>query len=125
MPRKKTDTYVCDDGSYLDIDERAKGLYIAWYLPNDGNFGAYLGEDAELSPKPPNDKEGWEMWTANRAVRPLSEGRDQHGYVFETMKAAKEALAAANQALRGDSPWPQWAIKAKAAGWTPPKDWKP
>lgn len=24
-----------------------------------------------------------------------------------------------------DHPWPEWALTAKAAGWTPPEGWKP
>jgi len=26
---------------------------------------------------------------------------------------------------KSNKPWPQWAVQAKAAGWTPPKGWKP
>lgn len=32
---------------------------------------------------------------------------------------------AACKALGLEVPWPSWARQAKAAGWTPPENWKP
>lgn len=125
-PRKpKTKRYVTEDGCYLAIDDRSEGFYIAWYIPEDSDFGAYVGEDS-APPKPPEDKEGWECWVAHKAVEPLADDKDDRGFVFETEKKAKLALAAADDALsNGHTPWPAWAIQAKDAGWTPPEGWKP
>lgn len=37
------------------------------------------------------------------------------------MRTLKNALARAHDA----TPWPDWAVKAQAAGWKAPKGWKP
>jgi len=125
MPRQKK--YVCEDGTYLDIDDRGDVLYISWYFPRDGMFGAYVGEVQikEVTTDPKEDLEGWEYQTATVAVAPLADGRDLTGYYFETEAKAKKAMAAANQVLLSGVPWPEWAIKAQEAGWKPPKGWKP
>lgn len=36
-----------------------------------------------------------------------------------------EGERAACKALGLEVPWPNWARQAKAAGWTPPENWKP
>jgi hypothetical protein len=125
MPKK----YNSEDGSYLDIDERCGVLHIAWYLPEDGDFGAYTG-DRDLSKEVANTDEEkktlWEIATADRAVEPFSFCVGLRGFEFETLKKAKLALLAANTSLlNGGAPMPEWAIRATEAGWKPPKGWKP
>jgi hypothetical protein len=122
--RKKR--YVTEDGCYLAIDERIEGIYIAWYISEDADFGGYIGEHEEKSKTPPEKKEDWENWVVYRTIKSLADNKDSRGFVFETIKKARLALAAANEALlTGNAPWPAWAIQAKEAGWTPPKGWKP
>jgi hypothetical protein len=41
------------------------------------------------------------------------------------MKRLKTALRVARAEWKTNAVWPDWAIKAKAAGWTPPANWKP
>ena len=122
----KTKPYVSEDGCHLAIDERADGFYIAWFIPEDGDFGGYIGEHEETSETPPDKKEDWENWVVYQTVKSLADDKDSRGFVFDTMKKAKVALAGANNALlNGHAPWPAWAVQAKAAGWTPPEGWKP
>lgn len=116
-----TTEYVCDDGCYLAIDERDV-FYIAWWLVDEEDFGQYVGEVEPLEPK---DKDEWEVKVAYDAVKPLASGTDIRGFYFKTKRQVAHALLAANRALNQDVPWPEWAIKAKAEGWKPPKGWKP
>lgn len=53
-------------------------------------------------------------------------------WCFETQRAASAALKIANGARRAakvewenTTPMPGWAVQATAAGWKPPKGWKP
>ena len=127
MPRK----YKADDGSYLDIDEQGGAIRIAWFFPEDEDFGAYVG-DRDVSEARDEDtdedkKAKWEIMTADAAAKPFSCGKSMlYGYEFETEKKAKLAILAANESLLNDgAPMPEWAVKATAAGWKPPKGWKP
>jgi hypothetical protein len=126
MPKK----YKGADGSYLDIEHHNGMFRIAWYLPEDGDFGTYCGDLALEDGSGKTDeekKEIWEINTASKAVEPFSCVRnDVDGYEFETLKQAKLALLAANTSLLNEgAPMPEWAIRASEAGWKPPKGWKP
>lgn len=120
--------YKSPDGAYLRIGDDGRTYQIAWYFPDIQETGACLGDLCDY-PAPTTDEEKrevWEMVTASKAVEPFSSGRKQHyGFEFETEHAAKKALAAANAALNLGPEMPDWAVKAAAAGWTPPKGWKP
>lgn len=118
--------YVTDEGDYLVAEESQDGYWrIWWHIAEWGDAGGCVGE-AELPDEPPKSKDGWETWQAARYVRDLADGRDETGFYFETKKKAQVALKAANEGLHsGEAPWPAWALQAKAAGWTPPKGWKP
>jgi len=113
--------YICEDGDYLAVDERDV-YYIGWYLADDGDFGQYVGEH---EPPTPSDKDEWEAKIAYDAIKPYADGTDCRGFYFGTKRKAFHALYAANRALNKDVPWPEWATKAKAEGWKPPKGWKP
>lgn len=121
----RTKKYVSSDKSYLMIDENDY-FYIAWYLPDDDDLGAYLGDSGDPQGESPDDRDEWEVWTACKAVQPFALHRSATGFAFETEAIVRRALRAANEALnRGGGPWPEWAIRAQDAGWTPPKNWKP
>lgn len=67
----------------------------------------------------------WELRTSYRCVG-AAEGIGSAGR-FKTRKQALAARDMANQALfegKG-KPWPEWAKKAKEAGWKVPRGWKP
>jgi len=122
--------YKADDGSYLEVDEQDGAHRLAWFFPEDEDFGAYVG-DRDVSETREGDtdedkKAKWEIMTADAAAKPFSCGKSSYGYEFETEKKAKLALLAANTSLlNGGAPMPTWATTALAAGWTPPKSWKP
>ena len=117
--------YVTEDGSYLAIDE--SGDYsIGWVIPDEGEFGAYIGDTDYNSPTAPKSKDEWEAWAVYQAVKPFAEGKSQlNGFYFGSKRQAQLALQAANASLVSNAPWPEWAVRAKAAGWTPPKGWRP
>lgn len=54
-----------------------------------------------------------------------------YGFVADTksdmarFKRVCNTALKAERAKRRDVPWPEWAIKATAEGWKPPKGWKP
>ncbi len=122
--------YKSEDGSYLVIDIQDGAHRLAWYLPEEADVGAYVGE-RQLNDAPGETDEErkarWEIMTADAAAKPFSCGvSSSYGYEFETRKQAQLALLAANESLlNGGAPMPQWATAALAAGWKPPKGWKP
>jgi hypothetical protein len=119
--------YKTREGDYLLTEEESSGNWrIWWYIAEWDDTGGCLGENSERSENPPSNKDEWEVWQAERCAEPLADGRDSSGFYFETKTKAMAALRAANEGLfSGEAPWPSWATQAKAAGWTPPKGWKP
>jgi hypothetical protein len=104
----------------LDIFEDRCEYTIAW--DDDGNPGLLLGETV-----PKTYKEHTAATNAARVVGDCEKRRDGV-LVWETITGAKRALRAARaavKAVQANTPWPEWAIKAKAEGWKPPKGWKP
>lgn len=120
-PRK----YRTADGDYLTIDDSDGAYRVAWYIADWCDIGGRVGE-SEQPDAAPEDRSDWEMWQADRCVKRFASGRDIDGYYFDSMSKARAALAAANEGLlSGEAPWPEWALLAKAAGWTPPEGWRP
>lgn len=120
-------TYKGSEGEVLAIDKDTRsGLWsIGWDFPEEG-INSYLGEFSEEELR---GEAQWEVRIAQAVAKPFAD-EDEEGYgkyLFPSKRAAKQALAAANEALlRGDQkPWPAWAAQAKAAGWPPPEGWKP
>jgi hypothetical protein len=122
------------DGSYLEIDQERGGYYrLVWYF--DGDYGMVCGENPKLARTAPKRRRGQteedhrsdlEAHAVEKAIKPLAHGRDERGFYWESVVAAHRAYRVACSVLSGkETPWPQWAIQAKAAGWTPPKGWKP
>lgn len=117
----------------FDADRYGEEFYIAWVL--DGDEGGMLGQDVfvneDLKTITPDD---WDHVKAS-IVAAQTEGVERkraqlaHGecYVWPSKKLARQALRAIRSALKDRSsiPWPDWAVKAKAAGWTPPTGWSP
>lgn len=118
--------YKSAEGDYLRVVE-ADYFRIGWHTVETGDVELYVGYDTGLDESAmPTDKSDWEIWQAHRTIKPLAEGRDYDGFYFLSGKDARAAMHLANEALlAGSSPWPEWAVLAKAAGWTPPKNWKP
>lgn len=111
------------------------GLFeIAWYLVEEGDLGARLGEGDKA---PPTDAEVAaaetdEDWEHRRAtqIAAASKGVEKYGYDpyrWERRADAQACLREINVVLKAGrvKPMPDWAVKAAAAGWKPPKGWKP
>lgn len=119
---------MAKDRIVLDADRL--GYFLAWYFPEEGDIGATLGEseytEEQLARAKPND---WEhvkaTITASRTDGVERCGSD--GYRWQSKTKAQAALRAINAAIkdRASKPWPDWAVKAKAAGWKAPENWKP
>ena len=109
----------------LIIEEDRYRFRIVWFLADEGEQGAFLGERdyTQDDPDRASDEDRPHI-AATLAVKSLKPDRDIGGFWWETQREAKHALIAANAAIKG-APWPDWAVKAKAAGWSPPKGWTP
>ena len=125
----------------VEIDEYLGRFYLVWHV--DGEVGAYVGE-AGLGPlaraakleeaQKEENQEEVEYWAVEVAVAatPGVQG-DEYGFFWEFMAGATDALRHARAVLKmerlrfknKENPWPPWALEAKAAGWKPPKNWKP
>jgi hypothetical protein len=112
-----------------DRDRHGRKHYICWYFSEEGEAGATLGDvvytEAQVKNAP---AEAWEARAASFAAS-KTEGveKDSEGYFWQSKKAANNALRAIKTTLKAGhrKPWPHWATKAAAAGWTAPKGWKP
>ncbi len=122
--------YKSPDGFSLVVREDANGYSIYWEDPKDDmDMGAAVGE-SYVPDKPvlqQETRDEWEVRVAAEASAPFADEKPKYGgFVFYTIAKARKALAAANSyLLTGEQPWPEWAMKAKKEGWTPPKGWKP
>jgi hypothetical protein len=122
--------YKDAEGQYLDIDEHV-GDYIVkigWYLPDEGEFGLYLSNERMPSTDGDETNNAIEVLKKFFKEHKLEMPLQGHDFEFESMSMAKAALRAINVALhyqREQRPLPEWAQKASAAGWLPPKGWKP
>lgn len=102
----------------LVLEDDARGNYrIMWYLAEERDLGATLGDEWPLRLVEANSEHG----RATTAVS-TSKGvdRDDQGFYWETKLAAATALKMAKAALK-NRPLEDWEQKALAAGWKPPK----
>lgn len=130
----------------LVVTEENNGFGIAWYFPEEEDIGGRIGEwihtsddlvaveeeirqaaktgsvDDELFEKREN------IVVAIAASTTRNVQARTFGYLWESRSDANAALRLINGAIKNlsrDVPWPDWATQAAAAGWKPPKNWKP
>lgn len=117
--------YVTEDGDVLGVDRTPMGDWIVcWFcVMLDDGPGGVLGEGTDEADG--DELSMWEWRMAEQAVAPFAEKRTDAGYVFATRQRAEAALVAANLALITKKPVPAWVAEATAAGWKPPRGWKP
>lgn len=119
---------MAKDKIVLDADR--DGYFLVWFLAEEGDMGATLGEDTytadDLKKAKPAD------WAHIKATITAGQTtgvvrRGHNGYRWESAADAKRARSAVTAVLKDTSskPWPTWAVEARAAGWKPPKNWKP
>ena len=105
---------------------------IQWYDPSDpyDEDGLCLGERLRIEGSEEQRAEAKEHNDISEVLAreyPPHEVHHQRLY-WESEAAAKRAATIARRILRelrGAAPWPDWAIAAQAAGWKPPRGWRP
>jgi hypothetical protein len=115
----------------LLVDDNDRDCFrITWYLAEEGDMGATIGDgdrytEDQLAKAEPADRP--HIIACLTAVKTDGVTRDSHGFRWESRAKATVALRAINLSIKNDggAPWPEWALKAKAERWTPPKGWKP
>lgn len=127
----RTKKFKGPEGETLEVTPgTSPGTYmICWIFPRDEfSEGASIGEDVS-GPEPDPASDQWISWKAYHVAKKFGMVHYRPKWeplLFENEKKAKEALRAINEALTTPgSVWPDWAKKAKAAGWTPPEGWTP
>ncbi len=133
----------------LDIYEGRLTCHVAWAYEDDE--GAWVGQEVEKTIdqlkaekadayKDRNDegRDKFEYTSVEIAAKEWAEQnpkgliQSHGGFEFENVTTAKRFLAAMRATLKAarseydtGAPWPEWAKQAHAAGWKPPKGWKP
>lgn len=112
---------------HLVIDDFRDYQYrIVWFLEEEQEYGAYVGEGSIRLAEPDRAKEPdeWEVWTAYRiAWEDENHNQDEIGFYWESKSKAQRVLAKIKAAFKAKRPLADWEKKALDAGWTPPKGW--
>jgi hypothetical protein len=121
MPLGMAGRFIVDEITYLHA------YAIGWY--EDGECDAHLGQSKADGQGPePTEREDWEWWKASKVCIELKAPRTGHGamqaFTFDSHRAALAALKRIKLELAQERPLPDWATKALAEGWKPPKGWK-
>lgn len=116
------------------VEENNPGEWlICWVKPDgDGGYDYYwLGESFDLDDCDTAAEKRWVRWH-DLAVKLVKEAGLVHGegakLEFGSKSRAERALRivkACKKLAEENVPWPEWALQAQAAGWKPPKGWKP
>jgi len=118
------------------LDERGN-LEHGTHLGENETLQSILGIILDVESGKPLAEEDLEHFVATATLARLHTGRDSVGFHFKTKVKAEKALTLVIAAIKearqtrgaGKAPskkaWPAWALKAKEAGWTPPKGWTP
>lgn len=99
---------------------------IDWYIPDECEMGGRLGQDKnDGRGEPPKDREDYEHWLASKvAAQSTGVRRNRYGFFWDSRREVDAAMRQIKEALRQDRPLPEWAKKALAEGWKPPKGWR-
>lgn len=136
-------------------ESRHKAGYIEWYLVEEDEAGAFVGAYARTREEIQSKIDGAlsmytnagdaayledmiEFYFVELAALELAQNdpakitRGEFGWFYADKATVRFALRALKRAhksgtdyARSTASLPTWAIQAKAAGWTPPKGWKP
>lgn len=126
------------DQDVLEVVEDGPGFRIQWWIQENEDYGAIVGEGGK---EPTKEKDtDLEWYTAEMAVfklyreKPDSDtfGLDRYGFWWSSKSAANKVVAAIKVETKavlkavGESTegWPEWAVIARDNGWKPPRGWK-
>lgn len=115
--------------TWIDHSEYSRECRLAWFDEDDGEGGC-IGDcgPCEMSAiTSETNRSDREVIVANvTASKTDGVSKDSSGFYWEDYASANHALKQIKIALKNiEHPWPEWALKAKAAGWKSPKGWKP
>lgn len=121
--------YKDEHGNHLGVFPSSgyRGFAIQWVLFDGDGDGEELSALIRTS-KNPVSREDKENNIIASVLSQMAATYHVHQRicVWQTAAAARKVLAQINEALCAiDVPMPEWATKAKAAGWLPPKGRKP
>lgn len=122
------------------VEEDRYVYRIQWFDAEDQDLGAIFG-DAKypglhqghfpINPKEPAQATAWDRGHNAGVDAVLISGLGTFGRMgieFESNANAQKALRILNACCKmahDKTPWPDWALQARAAGWKAPKGWKP
>ena len=110
-------------------------FYIQWRFEDE--FGGCIGEYEPQTSEhvAGEDQDDTDARSANAAARPYAINGEtkstREAFIFADQATANKAATAIRAAFKIDAatraglPWPEWAVKANAAGWKPPRGWSP
>ena len=101
----------------LVVHEDRHGYRIVWFLADEQDHGATLGEG--WSRCDDDDPYGDHGIATRAAKKTLGVERDERGFYWESRSVAQTALKVIKAALK-NKPLEDWEQKALAAGWKPP-----
>ena len=109
----------------LKVQDYYGQYYLTWFI--DGEEGACIGDRRSQGIGPePNDYESWQTWIAAHVAREQGAKPFDFGLGWDTRAPAVRALKIIKVMWKNrKTPLPEWAKMALAAGWKPPKNWKP
>jgi hypothetical protein len=93
---------------------------IGWYIPEDQEIGATLGEDTNVKDLPADDEHA----VATKYLLSIECEIDSFGFYWTSKSAAIKTLREIKAQFKNKE-YPDWAKKALVEGWKPPKNWKP
>lgn len=118
----------------LVVDDRDSYKFrLTWWLADDQEMGGSVGDQVYLQanldrPMDRADRDCAIAYLTAKATAGVTVKTLGSELWWRNRKDATNALRAINAALKADrsaTPWPEWAVKATAAGWKAPKGWTP
>jgi regulator of RNase E activity RraB len=112
----------------LKIYEHGSVFRIGWYIPEDEDFGATLGEDLSCI-EYYDDTDLDHVIITKYLMSKKDIEIDGFGYYWESRSAASKILKELKDYLvvamaSQKKELPEWALTALENGWKPPKGWK-
>lgn len=96
MPKRGKNGWKDSEGNYLVVCEARRGYVLMWLCADDGDLGGTLGEVE------PRDEEGHKL---DELAAAAGGEKEKDGWVWETEREAKKALAMISWLTSGVCLW--------------------